>query len=147
MTNQNRTAKTEGNVLIPMYSEDLRIRNKLPFLGHIANKSRRPTIPQLNIKGPTASKMNVFYYLALQFEALVLLLQDTHCINAENLVLPGYQLAATTSLRRAAIAAIYFSAKTAESGYSRKISMTILREDAITATAYDPSICLQPFPA
>ena len=32
----------------------------------------------------------------------------------------------TTSLRRAAIAAIYLSAKTTESGYSRKISMTNL---------------------
>ena len=47
----------------------------------------------------------------------------------------------TTSLRRVAIAAIYFNAKTTESSYSHKISMTILREDAITATAYNPSIC------
>ena len=48
---------------------------KLPFSGHIANKFRRPTILQLNIEGLTASKMNVLYYLALQFEALVILLQ------------------------------------------------------------------------
>ena len=45
-----------------------------------------------------------------------------------------------TSLRRAAIAAIYLSAKTTESGYSRKISMTNLREAAIAATAYNPCI-------
>ena len=32
-------------------------RIKLPFSGHIANKFRRPTILQLNIKGLTASKM------------------------------------------------------------------------------------------
>ena len=51
----------------------------------------------------------------------------------------------TTSLRRAAIATIYFSAKTTESGYSCKISMRILQEDAITATAYNPSICLLKF--
>ena len=44
----------------------------------------------------------------------------------------------TTSLQRVAIAAIYFSAKTMESGYSCKISMTILWEDA---TSYNPSIC------
>ena len=62
----------------------------------------------------------------------------------------------TTSLWRAAIAAIYFSAKTTESSYSQKNFMTILQEDAITATAYNPficyfafnpSICLQHFPA
>ena len=47
----------------------------------------------------------------------------------------------TTSLRRAAIAAIYLSAKTTESGYSRKISMTNLRDAALAATAYNPCIC------
>ena len=58
-----------------------------------------------------------------------------------------YLLYLTTSLQRATIVAIYFSAKTTESGYSCKISMTILQEGAITTTAYNPSICLQPFPA
>ena len=47
----------------------------------------------------------------------------------------------TTSLRRAAIAAIYFSAKTTESDYSSKTSMKNLREAAIAATAYNPCIC------
>ena len=60
---------------------------KLSFLGHIAKKFRRPTILQLNIEGLTESKMNVFYYLALQSEALVILLQKTHCTDAEMLVL------------------------------------------------------------
>ena len=65
---------------------------KMLFLGHIA-KFRRPTVLQLNIKGLTASKMNVLYYLALKFEALVILLQDTHCIYPEKLLLLGFQLA------------------------------------------------------
>ena len=30
--------------------------------------------------------MNVFHYLDLQFEALIILLQDTHCTIAEKLV-------------------------------------------------------------
>ena len=61
--------------------------------GHIANKFRKSTILQLNIEGLTASKMNVLHYLALQSEALVILLQETHCTNAEKLILPNYQLA------------------------------------------------------
>ena len=65
---------------------------KLPFSGHIANKFRRPTILQLNIEGLTASKMNVLHHLAMQSEALVILLQETHCTDAGKLVLPNYQL-------------------------------------------------------
>ena len=60
----------------------------LSFSGHIANKLRRPTILQLNIEGLTASKINVLHYLALQSEALIILLQETHCTDAEKLVLP-----------------------------------------------------------
>ena len=58
-------------------------RIKLPFSGHIANKFRRPTILQLNIEGLTASKMNVLHHLAMQSEALVILLQETHCTDAK----------------------------------------------------------------
>ena len=47
---------------------------KLPFSGHIANKFRRPTILHPNIEGLIASKMNVLHHLALQSEALVILL-------------------------------------------------------------------------
>ena len=66
---------------------------KLPFLGHIAKKFRRPIILQLNIEGLTANKINVLYYLALHPETLVILLQETHCTDAEKLVLPSYELA------------------------------------------------------
>ena len=71
-------------------------RIKLPFSGHIVNKFRRPTILQLNIQGLTASKMNVLHHLAMQSEALVILLQETHCTDAEKLVIPNYQLAGSS---------------------------------------------------
>ena len=79
-------------------------RIKLPFSGHIANKFRRPTILQLNIEGLTASKMNVLHHLAMQFEALVILLQETHCTDAEKLVLPNYQLAGSSLSRKHGLA-------------------------------------------
>ena len=77
---------------------------KFPFSGHIANKFRRPTILQLNIEGLTASKMNVLHHLAMQFEALVILLQETHCTDAEKLVLPNYQLAGSSLSRKHGLA-------------------------------------------
>ena len=72
-------------------------RIKLLLSGHIANKFRRPTILQLNIEGLTASKMNVLHHHAMQSEALVILLQETNCTDAEKLVLPNYQLAGSSS--------------------------------------------------
>ena len=80
------------------------VKIKLPFSGHIANKFRRSTILQLNIEGLTASKMNVLHHLAMQSEALVILLQETHCIDAEKLVLPNYQLAGSSSSRKHGLA-------------------------------------------
>ena len=73
---------------------------KLPFPGHIANKFQRPTILQLNIKGLTGSKMNVLHHLAMQSEALVILLQETHCTDAEKLLLSNYQLAGYSLSRK-----------------------------------------------
>ena len=78
-------------------------RIKLPFSGHIANKFRRPIL-QLNIEDLTASKMNVLHYLALQYEALVILLEETHCTDAEKLVLPNYQLAGSSLSRKHGLA-------------------------------------------
>ena len=44
--------------------------------------------------------MNVLHYLGMQSEALVILLQETHCTDAEKLVLPNYQLAGFSLSRR-----------------------------------------------
>ena len=76
------------------------VRIKLPFSGHIANKFQKPTILQLNIEGLTASKINVLHHLAMQSEALVIQLQETHCTDAEKLVLPNYQLAGSFLSRK-----------------------------------------------
>ena len=43
--------------------------------------------------------MNVLQYLALQSETFVIILQKIHCTNAENLVLPSYQLAGSSLSR------------------------------------------------
>ena len=80
------------------------VRIKLLFSGHIANKFRRPTILQLNIENLTASKMNILHHLAMQSEALVILLQETHCTDAEKLVLPNYQLAGSSLSRKHGLA-------------------------------------------
>ena len=65
---------------------------KMSFLEHIANKFQRFTIFQLNIKGLCASYITVIQYLALQFEAFVILLQETHCTNAKKLQIISFQL-------------------------------------------------------
>ena len=48
--------------------------------------------------------MNVLHHLAMQSEALVILLQETHCIDAEKLVLPNYQLAGSSLGRKHGLA-------------------------------------------
>ena len=77
---------------------------KLPFSGHIANKFQRPTVLQLNIEGLTGSKMNVLHHLALQSEALVILLQETHCTDAEKFLLLKYQLPRSSLSRKHGLA-------------------------------------------
>ena len=105
-----KPTETEWYPSIPMFSEGLLIGKrlfrtgqcleKLLFSGHIAKKFRRPTIFQLNIEGLTTSKMNVLHYFALQSEALVILLQETHCTDAEKLLLSSYQLAESSLSRK-----------------------------------------------
>ena len=80
------------------------VAHKLPFSGHIIQKFRGPSILQLNIEGLTASKMNVLHHLATQLEAFVILLQETHCISAEKLVLSNYQLAGFSLSRKHGLA-------------------------------------------
>ena len=115
MTDRNRTyqngrASTHSDVQCgsanrqTSFSGRGNVKIKLPFSGHIANKFRRPTILQLNIEGLTASKMNVLHHLAMQSEALVILLQETHCTDPEKLVLPNYQLAASSLSRKHGLA-------------------------------------------
>ena len=106
----------EGYSPIPMFSVGLLIGKRpfqdgaMPwhktafFRAHCQQVPIRPTILQLNIKGLTASKMNVFHHLAMQSEALVILLQEIHCTDAEKLVLPNYQLAGSSLSRKHGLA-------------------------------------------
>ena len=48
--------------------------------------------------------MNVLHHLGMQSEALVILLQETHCTDAEKLVLPNYQLAVSSLSRKHGLA-------------------------------------------
>ena len=48
--------------------------------------------------------MNVLHHLAMQSEALVILLQETHCTDAEKLVLPNNQLAGSSLSRKHGLA-------------------------------------------
>ena len=48
--------------------------------------------------------MNIFHHLALQSEVLVILLQETHCTDAEKLVLPNYQQAGSSLSRKHGLA-------------------------------------------
>ena len=79
-------------------------RGNQPSSGRIVKKYRRPTILQLNIEGLTAGKMDVLHRLAEQYEALVILLQETHCTCADKLVLPNFVLAGSTLSRKHGIA-------------------------------------------
>ena len=48
--------------------------------------------------------MNVLHHPAMQSEALVILLQEIHCTDAEKLVLPNYQLAGSSLSRKHGLA-------------------------------------------
>ena len=59
---------------------------------------------QLNIEGLTASKMNVLHHLAVEYESLIILLQETHCTFADKLTIPGFAPAGSTLSRKHGLA-------------------------------------------
>ena len=79
-------------------------RGNVPLSGHTVNKLRRPAVLQLNIEDLTASKTNVLHHLAVQNEALVILLQKTHCTCADKLSIPGFALAGYSLSRKHGLA-------------------------------------------
>ena len=72
----------------------------MPLSGHTVKKFRRPAILQLNIEGLTASKINFLHHLAVQYEAIVILLQEIHCPCADKLTIPGFALAGSSLSRK-----------------------------------------------
>ena len=75
-------------------------RGDVPLSGHTINKLRRPAVLKLNIEGLAASKMNVLHHLAVQYQALVILLQKSHCTCADKLTTPGFTLAGPSLSRK-----------------------------------------------
>ena len=80
----------------------------VPKSGHTVNKFRRSAVLQLNIKGLTASKMNVFHLLAVQYESLIILLQKTHCTCAVEQTIPGFALAGSSLSRKNTLATFVY---------------------------------------
>ena len=76
------------------------VRIKLPFCQQVP----KTHYSSAEHRRPHCKKMNVLHHLAMQSEALVILLQETHCTDAEKLVLPNYQLAGSSLSRKHGLA-------------------------------------------
>ena len=72
--------------------------------GGVPSAGPQPRILQLNTEGLTPSKLDVIEHLANTTKALVVLLQETHCISADKLVLPNFALAGSTLSRKHGLA-------------------------------------------
>ena len=68
----------------------------MPLSGHTINKFRRSAVLKLNIEGLTASKINLLHHLPVQYDALVILLQESHCTCVNKLTIPGFALAGSS---------------------------------------------------
>ena len=73
------------------------------FLGRLA-KYLQPAELQLNIEGTTVSKMGVVEDLVHKTNALVILLQETHCTGVDKLVIPNFALAGSIPSRKHSLA-------------------------------------------
>ena len=70
-----------------------------PFSGRLV-KYLQPAVIQLNIEGTTASKISMVERLAHKTEALVILLQETHCTCIDKLVISNFALAGSIPSRK-----------------------------------------------
>ena len=75
-----------------------------PLSEHTVNKFRRLAVLQLNVEGLMASKMNIVHHLAVQYEELVILLQETHCTCADKPIIPGFTPAGSSLSRKHGLA-------------------------------------------
>ncbi|KAJ8411106.1 hypothetical protein AAFF_G00181410 [Aldrovandia affinis] len=74
--------------------------------GGACSTGLQPRILQLNTEGLTASKISVIEKLAYTFKALVILLQETHCVSADKLVLQNFALAGSILSRKYGLATL-----------------------------------------
>ena len=111
MSDRNRTCQPGRVTLHPDVQPGPTIR-QTPFSGrgdeclsgHTINKFRRPAVLKLNIEGLAASKMNVLHHFAVQYQAFVILLQETHCTCADKLTIPGFTLPGSSLSRKHCLA-------------------------------------------
>ena len=72
------------------------VGHKTPFWGRgsrNATEDPRPNILQLNTEGITADNISVIEQLAYENKAFIIALQETHCTNADKLVIHNFSLA------------------------------------------------------
>ena len=79
----------------------------VPLSGYTINKFRKPTVLKLNIEGLIASKMNILHHLAVQYQALVVLLQKSHCTSADKLTIPSFTLAGSSLSKKHCLATFF----------------------------------------
>ena len=64
----------------------------------------RPNILQLNTEGLTDNKISAIEQLAYKNKAFIIVLQETHCITADKLVIPNFSLAGSIPNRNHGLA-------------------------------------------
>jgi len=69
-----------------------------------ADEDLRSNILQLNTEGLTANKISVIEQLAYKNKAFIIVLQETHCITADKLVIPNFSLAGSILSRNHGLA-------------------------------------------
>ena len=79
-----------------------------PFSGrcsrNAAEDDPRPNILQLNTEGLTDNKISVTEQLAYKNKAFIIVLQATHCITADKLVIPNFSPAGSILSRNHGLA-------------------------------------------
>ena len=83
------------------------VGHQTPFSGRgsrNAAEDLRPNILQLNTEGLTADKISVIEQLAYKNKAFTIVLQETHCTNADKPVIPNFSLAGSILSRNHGLA-------------------------------------------
>ena len=75
--------------------------HETPFSGRGSRNAEdtRPNILQLKTEGLTAGKISVTEQLAYKNKAFIIVLQETHCLTADKLVIPTFSLAGSVLSR------------------------------------------------
>ena len=70
----------------------------------LPNDDPRPNIFQLNTEGVTDNKISVIEQLAYKNKAFIIVLQETHCITADKIVILNFSLAGSILSRNHGLA-------------------------------------------